>query len=194
MSYGPRLKGKVAIVTGGGFGLGAGIVKKFCFEGARVVIMDLNEPNAQKVASEQPAGQAVALRGDVSEEASWKSALELALKEFGELDIVVNNAGVVYVAKSSIEVSEADYDRVMNVNVKQHFWSTKVVIPYFRTKGGGLFINISSVSSPRPRPNLVWYAASKGAVTNLTKGMALEFAKENIRFNVIHPVAAETGM
>ena len=118
MSHGPRLEGKVAIITGGGFGLGAGIVKKFCFEGAKVVIMDINLSNAQKVASEQPSGQVVTLQGDVSVESSWKAALDLALRIFGKLDVVVNNAGVVYVAKSSIEVSEEHHDRMMRVNVK----------------------------------------------------------------------------
>ncbi|KAI9870994.1 MAG: Dehydrogenase reductase SDR member 4, partial [Pleopsidium flavum] len=190
-----RLQGKVAIVTGGGSGFGAGIVKKFTSEGAKVLVLDINEIDAQKVASASPKSSAIPLRGDVSSESDWKTALNTVTSEFGGLDVVVNNAGVVHKAQSSIEVSEEDYDRMFNINVKQLYWSTRVVIPYFRENGrAGLFINLSSTSAPRPRPNLVWYAASKGAVSNATKGLAIEWAKDNIRFNAICPVAGETNM
>lgn len=190
-----RLEGKVAIVTGGGAGFGVGIVEKFAAEGAKVVVLDIIEENAQNVAAAQPQNSCVALKGDVSSEADWKTALDTALKTFGKLDVVVNNAGVVYPACSSTETTEMDYDRVMNVNLKSLYWSTKVVIPYFLGRDeGGLFINISSISSCRPRPNLVWYGASKAGVTNATKGLAIEWAKHKIRFNVIHPVAGETNM
>lgn len=195
MSHPGRLEGKTAIVTGGGGGFGAGIVDKFIFEGAQVVVMDINEKDALAKASAYQSHQAVSLKGDVSSEADWKAALSLAVEKFGKLDVVVNNAGVVYKACPSIETSEADYDRVMRVNLKSIYWSSNVVIPYFlEKKVPGLFINISSMASPRPRPNLVWYGASKGGVTNATKGLAIEWAKHGIRFNVIHPVAGETNM
>ncbi|KAF7554735.1 hypothetical protein G7Z17_g2714 [Cylindrodendrum hubeiense] len=195
MSHPGRLEGKVAIVTGGGAGFGVGIVEKFVFEGAKVVVLDINEEDAKKVSSAQPPNLSVGLKGDVSCEADWKAALDAAVETFGRLDIVVNNAGVVYKACPSIETSEEDYDRVMRVNLKSIYWSSKVIIPYFLAQNvGGLFINISSMASPRPRPSLVWYGASKGGVTNATKGLAIEWAKHNIRFNVIHPVAGETNM
>ncbi|KAI8311542.1 Versiconal hemiacetal acetate esterase [Colletotrichum sp. SAR11_59] len=195
MSHSGRLEGKVAIVTGGGAGFGVGIVNKFTFEGAKVIIFDINEDDAKKTAALQPEGSAMAMRGDVSMEADWKAALSLAVDTFGKLDIIVNNAGVVYNACSSIETTEADYDRVMRVNLKSLYWSSNVAIPHFLTeKKGGIFINISSMASVRPRPTLVWYGASKGGFTNATKGLAIEWAKHNIRFNVIHPVAGETSM
>ncbi|KAI0168551.1 oxidoreductase [Pestalotiopsis sp. NC0098] len=197
MSNHGRLEGKVAIVTGGGAGFGVGIVDKFVREGAKVVIVDIVEENAKKVASKHPEGSCIAIKGDVSSEGDWKSALDVALQTFGKLDVVVNNAGVTYPSGPSTETPEADFDHVVKVNLKSHFWSTRVIIPYFKEREagvGGLFINISSMSSPRPRPGLIWYGATKAGVTNASKGLALEWAKHNIRFNVIHPVAGETNM
>lgn len=193
----PRLEGKVAIVTGGGAGFGVGIVDKFVREGAKVVIVDIVEENAKEVASKHPDGSCIGIKGDVSSEGDWKRALDVALQTFGKLDVVVNNAGVTYLSGPSTETPEADFDRVVKVNLKSHFWSTRVIIPYFKEREagvGGLFINISSMSSPRPRPGLIWYGATKAGVTNASKGLALEWAKHNIRFNVIHPVAGETNM
>ncbi|KAH7141876.1 oxidoreductase [Dactylonectria macrodidyma] len=195
MSHPGRLEGKVAIVTGGGAGFGVGIVNKFTFEGAKVVVLDIVEERAKNIAAAQPKDSAIGMKGDVSLEADWKAAIDVAVKKFGKLDIIVNNAGVVYNACRSIDTTEADYDRVMRVNLKSLYWSSNVAIPYFIAEGrGGLFVNISSMSSPRPRPNLVWYGASKGGLTNATKGLAIEWAKDKIRFNVIHPVAGETNM
>jgi 3-oxoacyl-[acyl-carrier protein] reductase len=195
MSHPGKLEGKVAIITGGGAGFGVGIVEKFVYEGAKVICLDINEADARKVAAAQSPGTCVAIKGDVSSEADWREALNTAIESFGQLDIVVNNAGVVYTACPSTETTEADYDRVMRVNLKSIYWSSKIIIPYLiDRKVGGVFVNISSMSSPRPRPNLVWYGASKGGVTNATKGLAVEWAKQNIRFNVIHPVAGETNM
>ncbi|KAF3011731.1 Dehydrogenase reductase SDR member 4 [Neopestalotiopsis sp. 37M] len=190
-----RLEGKVAIVTGGGAGFGVGIVEKFVHEGAKVLIVDIVEDDAKRVASKHPEGSCIAVKGDVSSEGDWQHALAVALETFGKLDVVVNNAGVTYLSGPSTETPEADFDRVVKVNLKSHFWSSRVIIPYFKDrKEGGLFINISSMSSPRPRPGLIWYGATKAGVTNASKGLALEWAKHNIRFNVIHPVAGETNM
>ncbi|KAF3002297.1 Dehydrogenase reductase SDR member 4 [Neopestalotiopsis sp. 37M] len=197
MAHPGRLEGKVAIVTGGGAGFGVGIVDKFVHEGAKVVIVDIVEASAKEVASEHPEGCCIGIKGDVSSESDWKEALDLALQTFGRLDVVVNNAGVVYTAGPSTETAESDFDRVVKVNLKSLFWSTRVIIPYFKDREaglGGLFINISSMSSPRPRPGLIWYGATKAGVTNASKGLALEWAKHKIRFNVIHPVAGETNM
>lgn len=165
------LTGKVAIVTGGGSGFGAGIARRFIADGAKVLIMDVNERDARRVADEikQNGGSAASIRGDVSLKADWEAALQAALAEFGVLHIVVNNAGVLHSAQPSTDLNEEEYDRIMGVNVKQLFWSTKVIVPYFTTKKQpGLFINISSMSATRPRPNLVWYAASKGAMNSVS--------------------------
>ncbi|WJG34890.1 uncharacterized protein FOBCDRAFT_198007 [Fusarium oxysporum Fo47] len=152
-----RLSGKVAIVTGGGSGFGAGIVAKFVSEGCKVVVMDIDKSLASQAAAKAPSGSAVAIRGDVSQSEDWVVALDTALVNFGSLDIVVNNAGVLHVAQPSIDMDEHEYDRVMRVNVKQLLWSTKVVVPYLIKNGkSGAFVNVSSMSGVRPRPNLVW--------------------------------------
>ncbi|KAL5327803.1 hypothetical protein ACEPPN_005508 [Leptodophora sp. 'Broadleaf-Isolate-01'] len=190
-----KLQGKIAIVTGGGSGFGAGIVRKFITEGVKVLILDINQADAERVGAEAPKGAASAIKGNVSSEHDWQMALTLVLKEFGGLDVVVNNAGVLHTAGPSIDLDEKEYDRVMRINVKQLFWSTKVIIPYFTSSNRpGLFINTSSISGARPRPNLVWYAASKGAVNSATKGLAVEWAKHNIRFNAICPAVGNTAM
>lgn len=209
-----KLAGKVAIVTGGGGGFGEGIVRKFISEGAKVLIMDINEEDARSVADNvnQKGGSAVSIRGDVSKRSDWDAALHAAITEYGVLHIVVNNAGVLYKAQPSTDLSEEEYDRIMRVNIKQLFWSSKVIIPYFTANDlPGLFINISSMSAPRPRPNLVWYAASKGAINSVslsastysvglnallqaTRGLAVEYARNNIRFNAILPSVGDTNM
>jgi 3-oxoacyl-[acyl-carrier protein] reductase len=162
---GDRLVGKVAIVSGGGSGFGAGIVKKFVHEGCRVLIWDISPEPARTLSSTLPSNKTSVFTGDVSNPTHWVSALEKCLQDFGKLDILVNNAGVVHVSKPSEEVEEEEVDRMWKVNFKPLYHSAKVVVPYFREIGGGCVVNLSSISAPRPRPRLVWYAASKGAVT-----------------------------
>ena len=133
--------------------------------------------------------------GDVSEIGTWQKTLKTAIDNFGKLDVVVNNAGVVQRATPSHEVEEAEFDRLIRINVKPLFHSCKVVVPYFREHGkGGSFINLSSTSAPRPRPKIVWYGTSKGAVSTTTKGLAVEYAPDNIRFNALLPALGETAM
>ncbi|OBT92149.1 Dehydrogenase reductase SDR member [Pseudogymnoascus verrucosus] len=185
-----RLSGKVAIVTGAGFGFGAGITEKFVAEGAKVVLVDINAANGESVAAAQPQGSAVFLQGDVTSEADWCKALDLAISSFGRLDVVVNNAGIVNKA-----IVQEEFDRIFRVNIKGLYQSARVISPFLQKQGqGGVFVNISSISALRPRPNLVWYAASKGAASAATKGLAAELAKDNIRCNAICPVAGETAM
>lgn len=163
---GDRLKDKVAIITGGGSGFGAGIVKKFISEGCRVLIWDINPKPATTLSSSFPSSLTSVFIGDVSNATHWSTALDQCLRDFGRLDIVVNNAGVVHVSKASEEVAEEEVDRMWRVNVKPLYHSTRFIVPYFRKeRRGGVVINLSSISAPRPRPRLVWYAASKGAVT-----------------------------
>ncbi|KAK6952593.1 hypothetical protein Daesc_004883 [Daldinia eschscholtzii] len=188
----PRLEGKVAVVTGGASGFGKGIVAKFVEEGARIIIADLSEEAGRAVAQELGCSFAVT---DVTKREDWERLLRTALDTFGQLDIVVNNAGATYANKPSEEVTDKDFDLVMNVNVKSVYISTNVILPYFlENKRPGSFIQVASTAGVRPRPRLTWYNASKAAVINATKTMAVEYGPQQIRFNAVSPVVGSTGM
>lgn len=163
-----RLRGKTALVTGGAMGFGKAIVTKFVAEGAQVLVLDIMDPSPA-VAQDDSSKNITYLRGDVTSPSDWQEALSQALSVYGHLDIVVNNAGVLHKAQPSIELSDEDWERVFRVNVKQIHLSTKTIIPYFlKERKPGLFINTSSMSGTRPRPNLVWYGATKGAVNTVS--------------------------
>lgn len=165
-----KLQGKVAIVTGGVAGFGKGIVIKMLAEGARILVMDINEPTAEGIRNSAVGGALTYYQGDVSDQLDWEKALEKALRVFGTLDVVINNAGILHNAKPSTEVTEEEWERVFRINVKQLYWCSRTVIPYFRDNGRpGSFINISSMSGARPRPNLVWYGATKGAINTVSE-------------------------
>lgn len=167
---GERLKGKVAIVTGGGSGFGRAISQRFLSEGCKVIVGDLNEDTAKetiaKAASSNENG--AALQFDVTSEEGWAKAVKDAQSRWGRLDIVVNNAGWSYKNKPTLEVTEDEFDRVFNINLKSLFWSVRVAIPELRKVGGGSIVNIASIGASRPRPGLVWYNSSKGAVANVS--------------------------
>ncbi|KAH6608297.1 hypothetical protein Trco_004610 [Trichoderma cornu-damae] len=187
-----RLEGKVAIITGAASGFGRGIATKFAQEGARVVIVDLSEEAGKAVASE--LGGAF-IRTDVTQRADWMAVLALAIKEYGQLDIVVNNAGASYSNKATEAVTEEEFDLVMNVNVKSIYLSTNVIVPYFlKENRPGSFIQIASTAGVRPRGGLSWYSASKGAAITATKALAFEYGPKQIRFNAVSPVVGITGM
>lgn len=168
-----RLNGLVAIVTGGASpkGFGFAIAQRFIAEGCRVVVADIDpsiESTAATLASNAPGGHVLAHRHDVTSRGSWDEVVRLCMDKWGRLDIVVNNAGTTYRSKATLEVEEEEFIRVMDVNVKSIFWSIKTAVPAIKAGGrGGSIINISSVGSMRPRPGLVWYNASKGAVSNV---------------------------
>lgn len=188
-----RLQGKVAIVTGGGSGFGEGIAKRFADEGAKVVIADINEAAAQRVAGE--IGEAaIAVRCDVSVGDDVKAMVEAATGAFGRLDILINNAGYTHRNGPMLEVDEATFDRIYAVNVKSIYLGAVHAVPVFRAQGGGVILNIASTAGVRPRPNLTWYNGSKGAAITLTKSMAVELAPDKIRVCALNPVAGETGM
>ncbi|NUY29888.1 SDR family oxidoreductase [Paraburkholderia sp. JPY303] len=191
-----RLTGKTAIVTGGGSGFGEGIAKTFAREGAHVVVNDLNGPAAERVASEIAiaGGKAIAVPGNVAQRDDWRTLREAALEDFGSVQIVVNNAGTTHRNKPVLEVTEAEFDRVYAVNVKSIYWSVQEFVPYFREQGGGSFINIASTAGVRPRPGLVWYNGSKGAVIIASKSLAVELGPERIRVNCVNPVIGETAL
>lgn len=188
----PRLAGKVAIVTGAASGFGRGIATKFAQEGAKVIVADLSEDAGKQVAAE--LGGAF-IRTDVTQKADWEAALALAIKEYGQLDIVVNNAGASYSNKATENVTEKEFDMCMNVNVKSIYMSTQVVVPYLlKENRPGNFIQIASTAGIRPRGGLAWYSASKGAAITVTKALASEYGPKQIRFNAVSPVVGVTGM
>jgi 3-oxoacyl-[acyl-carrier protein] reductase len=191
-----RLQDKVAVVTGSGSGFGAGIAERFAAEGAAVVVNDVNDENGERVAKaiRDAGGQAAYVHADVSKDADTGAILAAALSQFGKVDIVVNNAGVSHRNQPMLDVSEGDFDRVFAINVKGVYWSARHFVPYFRKQGGGSFINIASTAGVRPRPGLVWYNGSKGALIIISKSMAVELAADKIRVNCINPVAGETPL
>ncbi|MEC3766719.1 MULTISPECIES: SDR family oxidoreductase [Cupriavidus] len=191
-----RLANKVAIVTGGGSGFGEGIAHTFAREGANVVVADLREEAAERVAAaiRDAGGRARAVRADVSREADTEAMREAALAVFGDVHIVVNNAGTTHRNKPILEVTEDEFDRVYAVNVKSIYWSARAFVPHFRRRGGGVFVNIASTAGIRPRPGLVWYNGSKGAVITASKAMAAELGPDNIRVNCVNPVIGATAL
>jgi 3-oxoacyl-[acyl-carrier protein] reductase len=193
---GARLAGKTAIVTGAGSGFGAGIAARFVEEGARVLLADIHEANGRRVADALAAkgGEARFCRCDVSKDADVAAMIAAALDAFGGFDIVVNNAGTTHRNQPLLDVGEAEFDRVYAVNVKSLFLTARHAVPHFRSRGGGVFVTIASTAGVRPRPGLTWYNGSKGAAIVTSRSMAAELAKDNIRVNVINPVAGETAM
>ncbi|MDP1534753.1 MAG: glucose 1-dehydrogenase [Rubrivivax sp.] len=188
-----RLKDKVAIVTGGGSGFGAGIVHKFVAEGAQVIVADLNLQAALDVAA--AAGPAArALRVDVSQAADVRTMMEAAELHFGQLDILVNNAGVGHLPQPLEDLPEDDFDRIHAVNMKAIYLAMREVVPRFKARGAGVVLNMASTAGVSPRPRLAWYNASKGWVITATRACAVELAPLGIRVNALNPVAGDTPM
>ncbi|KRR27801.1 3-ketoacyl-ACP reductase [Bradyrhizobium lablabi] len=188
-----RLKGKRAIVTGGGSGFGEGIVRKFVVEGARVVVADRDQAAAERVARSLP-DRAVAVVADISTEAGFADVVAGAQRAFGGLDILVNNAGVGHTPQALETVTDEVFDRIANVNMKSIYFGAKAVVPHFKQQKYGVFLNVASTGGVSPRPNLTWYNASKGWVITATRAMAVELAPFGIRVNAINPVAGETPL
>jgi 3-oxoacyl-[acyl-carrier protein] reductase len=188
-----RLEHKTAIVTGGASGFGAGIVRKFIAEGARVLIADINAEAAAALAREL-GESAMAFGVDVSKRDSVEAMAAFALQAFGRLDILVNNAGVTHLPMPMEEVSEDDFDRVLAVNVKSVYLTAQAFVPHMKANRRGVILNIASTAAVSPRPRLSWYNASKGWLVTATKSMAVELAPLGIRVNALNPVAGETPL
>lgn len=188
-----RLASKVAVVTGGGSGMGAAICRRFAAEGAKVVIFDCRADRAETVANEL-GGSAMLVLGDVASADDARRMIDTAVERFGRLDILVNNAGAPQPPTSIVDTDEADFDRLFAVNVKAIFLAAKHAVPVMRRQGGGAILNTVSVAAVRPRPNLSAYNASKGAALTLTKSLAIELAADRIRVNAVCPGPADTPM
>ncbi|HLM37958.1 MAG TPA: SDR family oxidoreductase [Microvirga sp.] len=188
-----RLDGKVALITGAGSGFGLGIAETFAREGAKVVLVDINEASA-RTAAERIGPSALGLAADVSRAADVNAAVEQTISAFGKLDIVVNNAGISHRNRPMLEVEEDEFDRIFAVNVKSIYLFARAAVPVMQGAGGGVFINVGSTAGLRPRPGLTWYNSTKGAVHTMTKSMAVELAPSRIRVCALAPVAGETPL
>jgi len=186
-----RLQGKSAIVTGGGSGFGEGIVRKFVAEGAKVLIADRDEANAKRVAE---ATGAQWLRVDVSRAADVAAMIGAAFERFGQLDVLVNNAGIGHLPQPLEGLPEDEFDRILAVNVKAIYLAAREAVPRFKAQKRGVILNIASTAGVSPRPRLAWYNASKGWVITATRAMAVELAPFGIRVNALNPVAGETPL
>ncbi len=186
-----RLQGKTAVVTGGGSGFGAGIVRKFIAEGARVMAADINSDAARTVAEDTGA---LAQQTDVADRDSVRAMAEAALSAFGHVDILVNNAGITHLPMPMEDVPEDQFDRVFAVNAKSVYLTARNLVPHMKARGTGAILNVASTAGLSPRPNLNWYNASKGWMITATKTMAVELAPHGVRVNSIAPVAGETPL
>lgn len=182
-----QLKDKVVIVTGAGGGLGKAFAKAFAGEGAKVAIADINEEGAQQTSKEIEGS--IAIKVDVTSEASVKAMAEKVISQFGRIDVLINNAAIYagIQRKPFFELSEKEWDLVMNVNLKGTWMASKAVFPFMKEQGGGKIINISSATVMSGSPQWSHYVASKGGVIGLTRSMAREIGDYNINVNNIAP-------
>jgi len=189
-----KLKGKVALITGGSEGMGLATARLFLKEGAKVVITGRSKRKAEKALDQlRTFGDVSFVQGDVSKSTDAKRMVESAVKKYHRLDIVFNNAGI-YIEKLAEDTSEEEWDRILDVNLKGTFLVTKYAIPHMKRQGGGVIINNSSDAGLVGNRTCPAYCASKGAITIMTKAMALDYAKHSIRVNCVNPGMIDTPM
>jgi 3-oxoacyl-[acyl-carrier protein] reductase len=191
-----RLHERVAIITGGGSGIGAATAVAMAAEGARVLVADVNEAGAKSVVQriESAGGQALAMAVDVTRAADNQAAVERAVATWGRLDVFYANAGVPQWKTDVEDVDEKVFDQIFAVNVKGVFLGARAALPVMKRQRRGVFLITASTAAIRPRPGGQVYAASKGAVVTLTKALALETAPHGVRVVAIAPVATHTPM
>ncbi|MEC0368838.1 SDR family NAD(P)-dependent oxidoreductase [Paenibacillus chibensis] len=190
-----RVSGKVAIVTGAAGGMGKADAILLAQEGAKVVVTDIQEDKVNEVVAEinHNGGEAIGFRHNVTSEEEWQHIVDETVKKWGKIDVLVNNAGIS-LAKALIDTTAQDWDKVMSINLTGGFFGLKHVIPVMQKNGGGSIINISSIAGLTGSNGAGPYTASKGAVRMLTKAVAIDYGKDNIRCNSIHPGYIETPM
>jgi NAD(P)-dependent dehydrogenase (short-subunit alcohol dehydrogenase family) len=183
-----RVEGKVAIVTGGATGIGRGICEVLAREGARVVVANRNEARGREVeqAIRAAGGQALFVRTDVSREEDCRAVVEAAVREFGKLDVLVNNAGIFPRATLEETTSEL-WDEIFAVNLKGAFFCCKYAVPEIRKQGGGSIVNLGSANAYVGGTNLFAYSCSKGGLVTLTRNLANALARDRIRVNIVNP-------
>ena len=192
---GSRLRDKVALVTGAASGIGRAIAWLFAHEGAAVCVMDADAAGGRRVAEEIAAagGRAVAVSGDVSRATDCEQAVQMAVDELGRLDLLVNSAGIIRRAAVT-EMDEETWDRVMAVNVKSVYLLSRFAVPVMAAQGGGAIVNIGSGWGLTGGPRAASYCASKGAVVQLTKAMAIDHGPQEIRVNCVCPGDTDTPL
>ncbi len=191
-----RLAGKVALITGGNAGIGESIATCFAQEGASVVITGRRKEELDRVAGviERNKGKVVAAAGSVTDEAHVRAAVAQTVRAFGRLDILVNNAGIGDFGKRLHEMDDATWAQVLEINLTGVFRMTRAALPEMVKGGGGSIINISSIASLVGIPLLAAYAASKGGLDALTRAIAVDYAQDGIRCNVVNPGLIDTPM
>jgi len=190
-----RFKDKVVIVTGGGKGIGRASAVAFAGEGARVVIADIDRAGGEETKQiiQTAGGGAVFIAGDIADERYVRQVVRQAVSQFGGIDVLHNNAGVIRYG-TVVEQSVEDWDYQININLRAVFLTCKYVIPEMRKRGGGAIVNMSSVQATASQRTVAAYAASKGGVASLTTTIALDHARENIRCNCVAPGSIHTPM
>jgi 3-oxoacyl-[acyl-carrier protein] reductase len=188
-----RLDGKVAIITGAGSGIGAGSARRFVAEGARVLVADIDRSHAERTCDEL-GPDAAPWEVDVSDEDAVTAMVRAAVDQFGALDVLFSNAGIAESVKPLAEITPAEWDRIIDVNLKGFFLCAQAAAPVMREGGGGSIIVTGSMAARRPRPGMAAYVASKSGVVGLARGLAVELAADHTRVNIINPGPAQTPM
>jgi len=190
-----RLQGKTALISGAGKGMGAAEARLFAQQGASVIVADIDDAGSKAVVHDitDAGGRAIATHLDVSDAASWDKAIAAGVKAFGDINILVNNAGILLM-KPVQDTSEEDWDRIFSINAKGVFLGTKAVLASMTAAGRGSIINISSIYGLVGAPSAAAYEATKGAIRLLTKATAADYAPFGIRVNSVHPGVIATPM
>jgi len=189
------LEGKVAVITGGASGIGRGTALLLASAGAAIAILDVDESGGIEIAGEIEVGGGTArfYRCDVTSDEDCRKAVDAVVADFGRIDILFNNAGVA-IRKNTIDLSEAEWDRAIDINLKGIFLVSRHVIPHMKRAGGGSIINTGSGWSLKGGPDAVSYCASKGGVLNMTRAMAIDHGADNIRVNCVCPGDIDTPL